>query len=40
MTQIEEYYKYMEEQIEEKFRSMTTDTMQEIKNKLKRRQNR
>ena len=39
MTQIAEYYKYMEEKIEEKFRSLTTDTMEEIRNKLKRRQN-
>ena len=39
MTQIAEYYRYMEGYIEQKLHSMTTDTMQEIKNKLKRKQN-
>jgi DNA-binding transcriptional regulator GbsR (MarR family) len=39
MTQIAEYYRYMQTQIEEKFHSLTADTMQEIKNKLKRKHN-
>ncbi len=38
--QIQEYYKYMSEKIEEKFKILTTDTMEEIRDRLKRRQNR
>ena len=39
MVQVAEYYRYKQEEIEEKFRNLTTDTMEEIRNKLKRKLN-
>ena len=34
----EEWYRYQQEKIEEKFKVLNTDTLQEIRNKMKRRQ--
>ena len=39
IAQASEYYQYMYEQIEEKFKNMTTDTMELIQNRMKRKQN-
>lgn len=36
--QVRDYYRSVEEQIHEKFRNLTTNTMEEIKSKLKRKQ--
>jgi len=37
-VEAKDYYRYIQEQIDEKFHRLTHDTMEEIKNKFKRKQ--
>ena len=38
MSQIKEWYAYYQQQIEEKFRDINTDALEEIRNKMRHRQ--